>query len=572
MVHPDFDQLGDGDFGNMIHTGKIIPVYPSSEKLKRAGINSFTFRKIYNDLLEKYLSDVKEILPDKLIEKNQFLNRRESLRNIHFPESQILLEKSIRRLKYEEFFFLQLMLALQHQQIKNDEPGFAFEKSSSRLTQLFHNLPFEMTEAQKRVVKEIRADMKRYHPMNRLLQGDVGSGKTLVAMMAILIAIDNGFQTTLMVPTEILAEQHYINFTHFLKDMDIPITLLTGSTPKKQRDNLLKQLKGEQSHIVIGTHALIQEDIDFSKLGLVIIDEQHRFGVMQRGSLVDKGVQADFLVMTATPIPRTLALTVYGSLDVSLLDEMPPNRKPVKTLWRFDDKAKEIYEFIIQRLKDNEQAFIVFPLVEESEKIDLKAATESYYLLRKHTFKDWSIALIHGRLKSEEKEAIMRDFMAGKISVLVSTTVIEVGVDIPNATIMLIEHAERFGLSQLHQLRGRVGRSNTKSYCILKTPYNIGELATRRMKIMTETNNGFKIAEEDLRMRGWGEFFGTKQHGLPSFKLANPIVDHSILQLARSDAFCLINEDPQLRKTEHRNMKDYFMQNYKDKLGLIKIS
>ncbi|MHA2401285.1 MAG: helicase-related protein [Promethearchaeota archaeon] len=251
---------------------------------------------------------------------------------------------------------------------------------------------------------------------------------------------------------------------------------------------------------------------------------------------------------------------------------MPPNRKPVKTLWRFDDKAKEIYEFIIQRLKDKEQAFIVFPLVEESEKIDLKAATESYHLLRKHTFKDWSIALIHGRLKSEEKETIMRDFMAGKISVLVSTTVIEVGVDIPNATVMLIEHAERFGLSQLHQLRGRVGRSNTKSYCILKTPYNIGELATRRMKIMTETNNGFKIAEEDLRMRGWGEFFGTKQHGLPSFKLANPIVDHSILQLARSDAFSLINEDPQLRKIEHRNTKDYFMQNYKDKLGLIKIS
>lgn len=572
MVHPDFDQLGDGDFSNMIHTGKILPIYPGSEKLKRAGINSYTFRKIFYDLLDKYLHQIEEILPEKIIHDNQLLNRKESLRNIHFPESLLLLEKGIRRLKYEEFFFLQLMLALQYQHIKTDEAGIAFEKSSPHLMQLFNSLPFEMTEAQKRVVREIRVDMKRPHPMNRLLQGDVGSGKTLVAMMAMLIAIDNGFQTALMVPTEILAEQHNFNFSLFFKDMNIPISLLTGSTPRKQREILLAELREQKPHIVIGTHALIQESIDFSKLGLIVIDEQHRFGVLQRGFLIDKGIQADTLVMTATPIPRTLALTVYGSLDVSLLDELPPNRKPIKTIWRFDDKAREIYDFIKQRIDQGEQAFIVFPLVEESEKIDLKAATESYHLFKKHTFKDCSIALIHGRLKSDEKESVMRDFIAGRINVLVSTTVIEVGVDIPNATLMLIEHAERFGLSQLHQLRGRVGRSNTKSYCILKTPYNIGDVATRRMKIMTETNNGFKIAEEDLKMRGWGEFFGTKQHGLPSFKLANPILDQNILQLARRDAFNLVKEDPHLRKMENHPVKEYFMQNYKDKLGMIKIS
>jgi ATP-dependent DNA helicase RecG len=353
--------------------------------------------------------------------------------------------------------------------------------------------------------------------------------------------------------------------------MSIPVSLLTGSTPKKQREILLTQLREHTPHIVIGTHALIQEGIDFSKLGLIVIDEQHRFGVLQRGSLIDKGIQADTLVMTATPIPRTLALTLYGSLDVSVLDELPPNRKPIKTIWRFDDKAREIYDFIKQKLEQGEQAFIVFPLVEESEKIDLKAATESYHLFKKHTFKDCSLALMHGRLKSDQKESIMRDFMVGHINVLVSTTVIEVGVDIPNATIMLIEHAERFGLSQLHQLRGRVGRSNTKSYCILKTPYNIGDLATRRMKIMTETNDGFKIAEEDLKMRGWGEFFGTKQHGLPSFKLANPILDQNILQLARRDAFNLVKKDPYLRKSENGLVKDYFMKNYSDKLGMIKI-
>ena len=572
MVHPDFDQLGDGDFGKMIHTGKILPVYPGSEKLKRAGINSYTFRKIYHDLLDKYLHQIDEVLPDKIIHDNQLLERRESLRNIHFPDSLILLEKSIRRLKFEEFFFLQLMLALQHQHIKSEEAGIAFAKPSPHLIQLFNSLPFEMTDAQKRVVHEIRADMKRSQPMNRILHGDVGSGKTLVAIMAMLIAFDNGFQAALMVPTEILAEQHFIIFNHFFKDMNIPISLLTGSTPRKQRDILLAELREHKPQIVIGTHALIQEDIDFSRLGLIVIDEQHRFGVLQRGSLLDKGIQADMLLMTATPIPRTLALTVYGSLDISLLDELPPNRKPIKTLWRFDDKAREIYDFIKKRIRYGEQAFIVFPLVEESEKIDLKAATESYNLFKKHTFKECSIALMHGRLKSDEKESIMRDFLAGNIDVLVSTTVIEVGVDIPNATIMLIEHAERFGLSQLHQLRGRVGRSNTKSYCILKTPYNIGEIATRRMKIMTETNNGFKIAEEDLRMRGWGEFFGTKQHGLPPFKLANPILDQNILQIAHSDAFNLVKDDPQLRKIENRSVKEYFVQNYKDKLGMIKIS
>jgi ATP-dependent DNA helicase RecG len=571
MAHPDFDQLGDGDLGKMLHTGKILPVYPSSDKLKRAGINSYTFRTIFHNLLDKYLDRIEEIFPAQIISQHNFLGRKECFRNVHFPETPVLLRKSLHRLKYEEFFFFQLMLALQRRHVRHDEPGIAFERSSTHLEQLFYRLPFEMTAAQKRVVKEIRSDMRRPHPMNRLLQGDVGSGKTLVALMAMLIAVDNGYQTALMVPTEILAEQHYINIQHALKDMDIAVSLLTGSTPKRQRQLLMDMLNNREPHIVIGTHALIQENVDFTRLGLVVIDEQHRFGVMQRASLLEKGIRCDVLVMTATPIPRTLALTLYGNLDVSLLDELPPHRKKIQTVWRFDDKADEIYGFVKRRLQENEQAFVVFPLVAESEKIDLKAASESYHQLKRTEFKDWPIALLHGRLKSQEKENIMSDFVSGKIKVLVTTTVIEVGVDIPNATVMLIEHAERFGLSQLHQLRGRIGRSSSQSYCILKTPYNIGDVATQRMKIMTETTDGFKIAEEDLRMRGWGEFFGIRQHGLPSFKLAHPILDQNILNHARTDAFGMVRDDPQIRRSENKLVKDFFVANYAEKLGMIKI-
>jgi ATP-dependent DNA helicase RecG len=349
--------------------------------------------------------------------------------------------------------------------------------------------------------------------------------------------------------------------------------LLTGSTSKEKREALLKNLRNNQPVMVIGTHALIQEDLDFSNLGLIIIDEQHRFGVLQRGSLQEKGLHhADVLVMTATPIPRTLALTIYGNLEVSILDEMPPNRKAISTLWRFDDKAGLIYDFIRERLARNEQAFVVFPLLQESEKLDLKAASESYEKFKRDTFAAWPVALIHGRMKAEQKEKIMHDFIAGRIKILVSTTVIEVGVDVPQATVILIEHAERFGLSQLHQLRGRVGRSSLKSYCILKTPHNIGETAKQRMRIMTETLDGFKIAEEDLKIRGWGDFFGIRQHGIPEFKLANPGLDLNILLKARQDAQALVKYDPRLRKTENLALQSYLRQRFSDRFRLIKFS
>jgi ATP-dependent DNA helicase RecG len=400
----------------------------------------------------------------------------------------------------------------------------------------------------------------------------VGSGKTLVAMMTMLIAIDNGYQAALMVPTEVLAEQHYLTISKFLTELGVTVRLLTGNTTNAERKSIHAQLNSDEPLIIIGTHALIQEKVRFASLGLVIIDEQHRFGVLQRSTLLEKGIQAHVLMMTATPIPRTLALTIYGNLDVSTLDEMPPKRQDVATLWRYEDKTEEINHFISQRIEEGEQAFIVYPLVEESEKVDLKAATESFELYRMGSFAGYQTALLHGQMKSEEKEKIMRGFSEGKIDILFATTVIEVGVDVPNATIMVIEHAERFGLSQLHQLRGRVGRGSKKSYCILKTPYQMSDTAQKRLQIMTETSDGFLIAEEDLRLRGWGDFFGTRQSGLPAFKLANPVLDQDILQTARQDAFQIVKNDPHLRKEEHSALRDYFTSHYKNKVNLFNIS
>ena len=571
MTHPDYDLIGEGDFSTMIHTGKILPVYPGSEALKNAGINSYLLRRIFFQNTEKVFDDITESLSPEIIKKYKFPYRKTALVDIHLPKSGVELKKSINRLKYEEFFFLQVLLALQKRQVNEVQPGIGFEKTSEHLAKLYENLPFSMTKAQMRVMKEIRADMKNPGPMNRLLQGDVGSGKTLIALMAMLIAIDNGYQAALMVPTEILAEQHFHNICQYLKKTDIRISILTGSTKAKSRDELFRMIGAGDPHILIGTHALIQEKVNFSKLGLVIIDEQHRFGVMQRSELVVKGINADVLVMTATPIPRSLALTVYGSLDVSVLDEMPPGRKPIETHWRFDESADKIYKFIAAKTGKNEQAYIVFPLVEESEKIDLKAATESFEILKSTYFKSIPSALLHGRMKSEEKKKIMEKFSSGKIKILVTTTVIEVGVDVPRATIMLIEHAERFGLAQLHQLRGRVGRSDMKSLCILKTPNKIGETAELRMRAMTGSTDGFFIAEEDMRLRGWGDFFGTKQHGMPEFKLANPITDYHLLKQSREDAFAIVGEDPELRSADNLSIRNFIRKNYIHKMGLIKI-
>ncbi len=572
LVHPDYDRLGDDDLSGVLNTGKIVPVYPGSDEFKKAGLNSYTFRKIFQSVFSSDLPEITENLPQSICVNYHFPDRPTGFREMHVPGTVQNLKHSIYRFKYEEFFFIQLMLALQHRYTSKDEPGYSFNKSSDRLKDLYHQLPFKMTAAQERVVKEIRRDMKNPHPMNRLLQGDVGSGKTLVAIMVMLLTIDNGFQAVLMVPTEVLAEQHYLNISKILEDLSVEVLLLTKSTTVERRKEVDLLMQSGKPLIAIGTHALIQEGVKFKKLGLIIIDEQHRFGVIQRSRLREKGRSPDVLVMTATPIPRTLALTVYGNLDVSILDEMPAGRPATQTLWRFENKTNKIYEFIKKRVESGEQVFIVYPLVEESEKIDLKSATESYNQLRESEFKAYKTALIHGRLKSDEKERIMREFSEGKIQILFSTTVIEVGVDVANATIMLIEHAERFGLSQLHQLRGRVGRGEKKSYCILKTPNQVGEIARERLKIMTNSTDGFLIAEEDLRLRGWGEFFGTRQHGLPVFRLANPIIDHEILKTSRSDAFRLINEDPHLRSPENTNLKMYFLANFAEKINYIKIS
>ncbi len=570
MVHPDYDRLGEGELDKLLNTGKILAFYSGSEAFKRVGLNSYTFRRIFFNLLHDRLPDVEEYMPQEIQASRQLLPRAEAYREIHIPQDQRLLEKAIYRFKYEEFFQLQLMLALQRAHQKARPMGFTFNKKSERLERLYHNLPFEMTEAQKRVVREIRNDMRKPVPMNRLLQGDVGSGKTLVAVMAMLIAVDNGKQAALMAPTEILAEQHYFNIRKMVEPLGVRVILLTGSTTQKERRLIAEETSKGEPLIIIGTHALIYDSTQLPELGLIVIDEQHRFGVLQRARLIEKDVRADVLVMTATPIPRTLALTAYGNLDISVIDEMPPNRQKVTTLWRFDDAAPKIYDFIRKKVDSGEQAYIVYPLVEESEKLDLKAATEAYHRLSATEFKNYKVGLLHGRLKAAEKEAIMSRFARNEIQILISTTVIEVGIDVPNATIMLIEHAERFGLSQLHQLRGRVGRGAGKSYCILKTPFNLGEIAQKRMKIMTETQDGFVIAEKDLELRGWGDFFGTKQSGMPDFKIANPITDGEILQQARQDAFELVKHDPFLRG--HQPLLKFLQTHLKKRMNLINIS
>jgi ATP-dependent DNA helicase RecG len=428
-----------------------------------------------------------------------------------------------------------------------------------------------LTEAQKKVIREIRADMKRTNTMYRLLQGDVGSGKTIVALVAMLIAIENGYQSALMAPTEILAEQHYLTFRHWLEELGVNVKLLIGGQRKKEREKILSLIESGECEVIIGTHALIQEEVKFAKLGLVVIDEQHRFGVSQRAILAEKGKHTDVLVMTATPIPRTLSLTVYGDLDVSILDEMPEGRIPVRTSWRYENKRKDIYEFVKNKVAEGQRAYIVFPLIEESEKLDLKAAIESYDRMSEGIFSQFRLALLHGRMKNDEKDAIMMEFKRGDVQILVSTTVIEVGVDVPQATIMVVEDAERFGLSQLHQLRGRVGRGSEQSYCILIAQSPLTEDAVTRLNIMTQTNDGFKIAEVDLKLRGPGEFFGTRQHGLPELKIADPIQDTTLLIKAREEAFQIVNHETEFEQMTSLLMQSSFFQNYKDKIGMIRI-
>ena len=456
--------------------------------------------------------------------------------------------------------------------LENEKKGITFNRDITELKERFKKLlPYELTNAQIRVINEIHKDMNSDKCMNRLLQGDVGSGKTVVAVFSMLIAIENGYQSAFMCPTELLAEQHYKTITELLKPFDLKITLLVGGQKKKLREEILGDIKSGKSNIIIGTHALIQEKVEFNNLGFVVIDEQHKFGVMQRARLKEKGLNPDVLVMTATPIPRTLSMTYYGDLDVSVIDELPKNRIPIKTALRSDKDKANIYNFIRSEIQKGRQIYIIYPLIDESEKLDLKSAEENYLILKNNIFRDLEVGMVHGRLFGYEKDEVMEDFKLGKINILVSTTVIEVGIDIPNASVMIIEESQRFGLSQLHQLRGRVGRGAEQSYCILVAK-NLDEISSKRLNILSETNDGFKIAEADMEIRGPGEFFGIRQSGVLNFSCSDLEKDKDLLEKARNIAFKIIAADVQLRKPEHKVIKSAFQKNYRDSLYLMEIA
>ncbi|MDI6731028.1 MAG: ATP-dependent DNA helicase RecG [Candidatus Margulisbacteria bacterium] len=514
----------------------IVPHYPLTE-----GLYPKTIRSIIKTVLDKYLDDLKDHLPDNIRQEQQYPKLAEAVRTLHFPKSLNEIEPARQRLAFDDFFWFQLELG---QRRKNNQKavGIPLKIEPDKVAKAINALPFVLTGAQKQVMEEIEHDLQAQHPMNRLLQGDVGSGKTVIAVLAALIAINNGYQTAIMAPTEILAQQHFDKIIKLTKGLKIKVKLLTGTQQKKERTKII-----DKWDLVIGTHALIEEQVSFRNLGLVIIDEQHRFGVMQRMGLVKKGANPHVLVMSATPIPRTLALMLYGDLDRSVIDEMPPGRTPIKTHFITQTKRKSAYNFIREKIKEGRQVFVVCPLVEQSEALDLKACEDEAVFLQKEVFPEYKVGLIHGRMSGKEKDAIMQAFLGNKINLLVSTTVIEVGIDVSNATIMLIEHAERFGLSQLHQLRGRVGRGSEQSYCFLvgnpKTPEAKG-----RIKAMLDTIDGFKIAEADLRLRGPGDVLGLRQSGLPSFRVADIIKDEKILQAARIAAFNLIEMEPEIAR------------------------
>jgi len=551
---------------------RIIPVYSETE-----GLYQKTMRRIMKKVVDEHAFSVVDGIPATIRSRLKLMTLIDAVRGAHFPEDDVSIDKlnhgdsaAHRRLIFDEFFFLELGLALRKRNV-GLENGNSYVLTDMYAKKIKEILPFELTDAQRRVLKEIVDDLEKPHPMNRLLQGDVGSGKTIVALIAALIVIENGFQAAFMAPTEILAEQHFSTISPLAEKLGLKLVLLTSSTKGARRTGIYQKIAEGEVDIIIGTHAIIQESVQFKKLGLAIIDEQHRFGVMQRAMLKKKGVTPDVLVMTATPIPRTLGLTVYGDLDSSVIDQMPPGRIPVKTKLYHERNRATVYKRIAQEIEKGKQVFIVYPLIEESEKMDLMNASHMAEHLQKEVFPHYTIGLLHGKVDPKEKERIMSDFQEKKIDILVSTTVVEVGIDVPNASLMVIEHAERFGLSQLHQLRGRVGRSDYPSQCILLAQYSKSDDARQRLKIMEQTTDGFKVAEEDFAIRGPGEFLGTRQSGIPDFRIANIVKDAKILSEARHEAFRMVSRDPELVREEHTITKQVLRERWKGRLELASI-
>ena len=542
VQHPDIDAAESLELSDM----GMQPYYNTSEKMKKSGLNSRAIERLTKTLLSVLKDPLPETIPDFISSQLHLMGRDEALRTLHYPKDSKTLERARLRMKFEELFFVQLNILRYASDQRRKYRGYVFNRIGDIFNSFYsQNLPFELTGAQKRVMREIRQDVCSGRQMNRLLQGDVGSGKTLVALMAMLIALDNGFQACIMAPTEILAEQHLVTIREFLKDMPVRVELLTGIVKGKKRQEVLDGLLTGEVQILVGTHAVIEDTVQFAQLGLAVVDEQHRFGVAQRAKLWSKSTNPPHvLVMTATPIPRTLAMTLYGDLDVSVIDELPPGRKPIRTSHVFDTRMTSLYDGIRQQIREGRQIYIVFPLIEESEKIDLKNLEQGFEVLRE-AFPELRLSKVHGKMKPKDKEDEMQKFVSGETQILVATTVIEVGVNVPNASVMVILDAQRFGLSQLHQLRGRVGRGADQSFCILVTPYKLSEDTRKRIDIMCETNDGFRIAEADLKLRGPGDLEGTQQSGMAfDLKIADIARDGQIVQMARDEAQKIIDDDP----------------------------
>jgi len=570
--HPEVEVV-DGEIEeDYLNFRRIVPIYSETE-----GLYQRTLRRLMKTILEGYADELSSPIPPEIVAGQDLIDFSEAFRRVHFPPDgesidALNLQRSDghRRIIFDEFFFLELAMALKKKGVAL-ETGISFRTEGTLSQRFLNQLDFKLTRAQERVLTEIKEDLEKPHPMNRLIQGDVGSGKTVVAVLTCLYVVECGYQAAIMAPTEVLAEQHFLNVHRWVEPLGIKVGLLTSSVKGSEREDLYQRIRTGDVQLVIGTHAVIQEAVEFNRLGLAIIDEQHRFGVVQRGLLKKKGGSPDVLVMTATPIPRTLAMTIYGDLDVSLIDEMPPGRVAVETKVFPEPARAKVYRIVKEEVRKGRQAFVVYPLVEESEKLDLMDATRMAEHLQKEIFPEFRIGLLHGRMKSDEKEAVLVEFKEGRIQILVATTVIEVGIDMPNASVMVVEHAERFGLSQLHQLRGRIGRGRYPSTCILLAQYRSSEEARIRLRAMEKTTDGFKIAEEDLALRGPGEFFGIRQSGLPDFRVAHLIRDTPILIEARKEAFRVIQEDPELVHPAHGGLKDRLIKRWRGRMELATI-